>query len=763
MSFARMAEFVIFDQPEVFGGQGRRIADVTAFGTDISAPFKILGVSFPQDAGLLLLTTFMFGVVGMMIVALRRGAFGRRLVAMRDSPAACATLGVNLSRTKLEVFIISAAIAGFAGALLGTARGTASTLDFKMLNGLPFLLLLVVGGASVVSGALVGGLFLQLFTWLTVIFPKGLTIPVIDLNVVDLQVKLGPGLAGIGIGRNPEGVVTDVSHAWQARSAPPPTPIAAEAEVEAAPTAPGAAPARGAVAAPDPDAVPLLQISGVSVRFGGLQVLDDVSIDVRAGHVTALIGPNGAGKTTLFNVITGLQDAGTGQVLIDGKDVTNAKPHIRARDGIGRTFQRLEIFDTLTARDNVLVAAEMRRRWSREKFDPGELTDEVMRRVGLEAVANERVDSLPTGTARLVEVARALASKPRILLLDEPSSGLNESETVTFGALLQQLADDGLAILLVEHDMSFVMGACREINVLDFGRIISTGSPDEVRADPEVRSAYLGGDVEQEAVASAPPLDVVVREHATELDDASTAPDAAAALALHDVHAGYGTIEVIHGLDLVVPKGHVFALLGPNGAGKSTALKLAAGQLQPFSGTVSILGQKVAGLPPDRLARDGVCLVPEGRGVFPNLTVLENLRMATYTGVSFDQILDRAFERFPRLKDRRKQVAGTLSGGEQQMLAMSRALATDPELLLLDELSMGLAPLVVTELYDVVKNIATNDKVSILVVEQFAHEVLDVADLAAIMLHGKVELVGPPAEIGPALDAAYLGGSVGTS
>jgi branched-chain amino acid transport system ATP-binding protein len=232
---------------------------------------------------------------------------------------------------------------------------------------------------------------------------------------------------------------------------------------------------------------------------------------------------------------------------------------------------------------------------------------------------------------------------------------------------------------------------------------------------------------------------------------------------MREVRAGYGTIEVIHGLDLVVPRGEVFALLGPNGAGKSTALKLAVGQIQAAQGTVTVLGHEMAGIPPDRMAREGVCLVPEGRGVFPNLTVLENLRMATYTGVSFEGVLERAFERFPRLKDRRKQVAGTLSGGEQQMLAMSRALATDPKLLLLDELSMGLAPLIVTELYDVVKNIAASDNVSILVVEQFAHEVLDVAHRAAIMLHGRVELVGAPAEIGPALDAAYLGGSVGTA
>jgi ABC-type branched-subunit amino acid transport system ATPase component len=493
-------------------------------------------------------------------------------------------------------------------------------------------------------------------------------------------------------------------------------------------------------------------------------VLDNVSIDVRPGHVTALIGPNGAGKTTLFNVITGLQVAGSGQIFVAGDDVTSAKPHIRAREGIGRTFQRLEIFDTLTARDNVLVAAEMRRRWSHERFDAGALTDEVMRRVGLEAVANERVDSLPTGTARLVEVARALASKPRILLLDEPSSGLNEAETESLGALLRQLADDGLAILLVEHDMSFVMRACRHIHVLDFGRIITSGTPEEVRSNAEVRAAYLGDEVEQEAVAAAPAFDAVVRERSSDpAPVGGGAPDGAGALVMREVRAGYGTIEVIHGLDLVVPRGEVFALLGPNGAGKSTALKLAVGQIQAAQGTVTVLGHEMAGIPPDRMAREGVCLVPEGRGVFPNLTVLENLRMATYTGVSFEGVLERAFERFPRLKDRRKQVAGTLSGGEQQMLAMSRALATDPKLLLLDELSMGLAPLIVTELYDVVKNIAASDNVSILVVEQFAHEVLDVAHRAAIMLHGRVELVGAPAEIGPALDAAYLGGSVGTA
>jgi len=509
----------------------------------------------------------------------------------------------------------------------------------------------------------------------------------------------------------------------------------------------------------------LLEVNEVSVRFGGLQALDGVTIDVDEGQVTGLIGPNGAGKTTLFNVITGLQPPNTGSVIVAGTDITLSKPHRRARLGVGRTFQRLETFGSLSARDNVLVAAEMRRGWSSESFDPGALADELIERVGLSAVANEIVDTLPTGTARLVEVARALASKPKVLLLDEPSSGLNETETHALGAMLRELAADGLAVLLVEHDMSFVMGACDHIHVLDFGRVIAAGTPGDVQANRDVRAAYLGSDdgdgAGEEAARAAgaePDLPVIsVAEAARPLHTA--APDGQGAIELRGVRAGYGTIDVLHSVDLHVAPGQVFALLGPNGAGKSTTLKVASGQISPSAGTVLIHGHDVTDSSADALARDGVCLVPEGRGIFPNLTVTENLRMATYTGTPFKVVQERAFERFPRLKERRKQVAGTLSGGEQQMLAMARALATDPKVLLLDELSMGLAPLIVEELYEVVKKIAESD-VSILIVEQFAHEVLGVADVAAIMLHGRIEFTGEPKEVGAALDRAYLGGSV---
>jgi branched-chain amino acid transport system ATP-binding protein len=229
-------------------------------------------------------------------------------------------------------------------------------------------------------------------------------------------------------------------------------------------------------------------------------------------------------------------------------------------------------------------------------------------------------------------------------------------------------------------------------------------------------------------------------------------------LELRNIRAGYGTIDVLHGVNLVLEAGQVYALLGPNGAGKSTTLGVCSGQILPSAGQVLLNGREVNGISSDALARAGVCLVPEGRGVFPNLTVTENLRMYTYAGISFSEVQEKAFSQFPRLKERRKQVAGTLSGGEQQMLAMSRALASDPALLLLDELSMGLAPIIVEELYRRVADLA-GQGLSILIVEQFAQAILGVSTLASIMLHGRITRTGSPTEIAGELSAAYLGAS----
>ena len=240
--------------------------------------------------------------------------------------------------------------------------------------------------------------------------------------------------------------------------------------------------------------MPLLETIGVKVRFGGNIALDDVSISVEAGSVTGLIGPNGAGKTTLFNTITGLQPLTGGKIIFNDKDVTKEPPHKRTRMGLARTFQRLELFTTLSVRDNVRVAGEIRNHWSLRttKMDVNAETDRIISLVGLSDVADREVGEIPTGKARVVELARALMIQPTLVLLDEPASGQTEEETGQFGQLLRDLAGEGLGICLVEHDMSLVMQVCETIHVLDFGRMIASCSAESVRNNPTVIDAYLG-------------------------------------------------------------------------------------------------------------------------------------------------------------------------------------------------------------------------------------------------------------------------------
>jgi branched-chain amino acid transport system ATP-binding protein len=526
-----------------------------------------------------------------------------------------------------------------------------------------------------------------------------------------------------------------------------------------------------------------LAVNQVSVQFGGIQALDSVDLEVARGEIHGLIGPNGAGKTTLFDVITGLQRPTRGRVRLGGHDVTAEKPYRRARRGLSRTFQRLELFGTLTARENVQIAAELRRSKVLDSRTPAQEVEHLLERLGILDVADEPTDSLPTGLARLVEMARALATDPSLLLLDEPSSGLDAGETHGLGVVLRELAAEGMAILLVEHDMTLVMGVCARVDVLDYGRVIARGDPAAVRADPLVQEAYLGSaalDSETEPFAKSRsilepptlpksgaerpkvPLTTLPSRAPSGLDDefeSNLASRDPLALQATDVRVAYGRIEVLHGVSLEVPRGTALALLGPNGAGKTTLLKAMSGQLELAGGSVEVGGRRLAKNAIERLARTGLCMIPESRSVFPNLTVSENLLMYTFgrQDLKPSMVEEQAFARFPVLGTRPKQLAGTLSGGEQRMLAMARALTISPSILLLDELSMGLAPLIVEELYGIVGQLVASEHLTIVMVEQFVQTALSIADHAVIMVHGELVESGSPEDIRREAVGAYLG------
>ena len=231
-----------------------------------------------------------------------------------------------------------------------------------------------------------------------------------------------------------------------------------------------------------------LEVNGVTVAFGGNRALDGVGLTAEPGRVTGLFGPNGAGKSTLFDVVCGLRRPSSGRVLLDGRDVTRMGPARRARHGLARTFQRLELFGRLSVRDNLLVAAEL----GPERRRASQVAAEILARLSLTELAGAAADALPTGLGRLVEVGRALALRPKFLLLDEPAAGQDVEETGRFAALLRALAAEGTAVVLVEHDMSLVMGVCDEVYVLDLGKIIAVGPPAVIRSDETVLAAYLG-------------------------------------------------------------------------------------------------------------------------------------------------------------------------------------------------------------------------------------------------------------------------------
>jgi branched-chain amino acid transport system ATP-binding protein len=493
----------------------------------------------------------------------------------------------------------------------------------------------------------------------------------------------------------------------------------------------------------------LLSLRHVSKRFGGVRALDDVSLDVQRGALLGIIGPNGAGKSTLLSLIAGARRPNSGEIMFDGQRLDRMRRPAIARLGIGRAHQVPRPFGGMTVRQNLLVAAHSVVRHGMHRED---LTGRVLERCDLQDKSERLAGSLGLLDLKRLEVARALSLQPRLLLLDEVAAGLIGVEVEEVTRLIASLHAQGVTILLVEHVQALIQALATRVIVLDHGRTLAEGTPRQIAMDPRVMSVYLG----TEEGEPAPVAD------ATPRGEPAPAGTRRSVLRLDAVSVDYGRLRAVETVDLEVHDGEVVALLGANGAGKSTLTQAITGLAPLSSGRVWLDGDDITRLPPHQRARRGIAICHEGRRLFTQLTVRENLELgAAYASQSPTPVatrLTRIYHLFPVLAERQTTRAGRLSGGQQQMVAIGRALMAEPRLIIFDELSLGLAPQAIDRIYAAISEIR-GWGVSVILIEQNVYRALALADRVYVLERGQVSFCGSPADLRQqhTLFAAYFG------
>lgn len=479
----------------------------------------------------------------------------------------------------------------------------------------------------------------------------------------------------------------------------------------------------------------LLKAESISRSFGGFMAVQKVDLQVEKGAILGLIGPNGAGKSTFFNCLTGDLMPTEGSVIFDGIDITRASPEEHARLGIGRTYQVPATFENMTVLENVMVGSFLR--YSDRKA-AREAALQVLDFTGMAGLADQSARGLGTPGRKRLEIARALAMEPQLLLLDEALAGLTPVEVREAIELVRKIHRRGITILIVEHIMEVILSLTQSAIVFHYGRIIARGHAEEVVKNPEVIEAYLGHSQDQKERKDWRPTRSIRPEKG-----------AKTSLSVERLQVRYGDLVGVADVSLTVPEGSIVALLGSNGAGKTTTLNAIAGLVNPSAGTIKWQGDAIGHLEAFSIVTKGVSLSPEGWHLFSQQTVERNLLLgaaALRNRKRIPELLDKVYRLFPHLAARKDRRASTLSGGERQMLALGRALMSEPRLLLLDEPSLGLAPAVVENLYETLIELHGNG-LTLLLAEQSVQLALEVADYAYVLQTGHTVLEGPAEEL----------------
>ena len=638
---------------------------------------------------------------------------GHVLEAIRENETRATALGYDTQRYKLAAFVLSASITSLAGVLLLYKNRLTSAEPMSIVFSGELLAMTVIGGMRGFLGPALGAVFYILFREYLSIYTENW---LLWFGLVFMGFVLFARDGLIGIGRQ-----------IAARLFPGPDTTAAMADrkVEALPL-PEMLRAKGKPAGS------VLKAQDLVKSFNAFRAVDGVSIDVQDRSLHALIGPNGAGKTTAFNLLSGMLTPNSGRVTLSGTEVAGMSADRIAGAGMGRSFQITSLFPDLTVQENVRLAIQAGDPARMNPWIPAKgierINDkarQIIAWVGLAGMEEARANSLSYGGQRLLDLGLALANHPRVLLADEPLAGLSVAERERVGNLIKQVSAD-IPVLLVEHDIDRVFSLADHITVMNEGKVLLDGTVDDARNSDAVREIYIGSGT-AEVAASA---------HHGEVG--------APICVLDKVNVHYGKSHILHDASFDIRKGEILALLGRNGAGKSTLLKSVIGIAPVSAGSIKLDGMELAGLDPATIARAGIGYVPQGRGLFAGMTVRENLelgRLKRRTGAGSHWSDEQILEFFPRLGERMETEADRLSGGEQQMAAVARALSGDTRVLLLDEPFEGLAPAVVEQLFHSFDKL--REHLSIVIVDHNLDLALALSDRTVALEMGRVFHDGP--------------------